>query len=79
VFEELEVAERRKFLLFMTGSDRWGIDGVTIAIQRTRDIHLLPVAHTCFAILGLPDYPTKAMLEAKLRIVIEHSEGFGLR
>jgi hypothetical protein len=51
---------------------------VILIIQRAGDLEKLPVAHTCFNILTLPDYPTKDMLKTKLLIAIEYNEGFGL-
>jgi hypothetical protein len=79
VFEELDAAERRQFLMFVTGSDRLSSDGTTMTIYRIGDIEMLPVAHTCFTVFALPDYPTKEMLRQKLRIAIDHYEGFGLK
>lgn len=39
---------------------------------------LLPVAHTCFNILDLPNYKSKEILKRKLMQAIEHTHGFGL-
>jgi len=41
--------------------------------------HRLPVSHTCFNQLVLPNYETKETLENKLKIAIENAEGFGIK
>merc|ERR1712071_475160 len=69
VFHELSDEDKRKFLLFLTGSDRIpiaGMSSVKIAIQKTADTDFLPVAHTCFNLLDLPEYSTKEKLKFKL-------------
>ena len=69
------------FLRFATGTDRTPVGGlmdVKLTIQRTGDPTKLPVSHTCFNILGLPDYPSKEEMRKKLLIAIENNEGFGL-
>ena len=38
----------------------------------------LPVAHTCFNLLDLPKYSSKAVLQDKLVMAIQQTEGFGL-
>eukprot|EP00092_Neocalanus_flemingeri_P033110 GFUD01036005.1.p1 GENE.GFUD01036005.1~~GFUD01036005.1.p1 ORF type:complete len:1046 (+),score=311.60 GFUD01036005.1:157-3294(+) len=81
VFRELSDENKRKFLLFLTGSDRIPIAGMTslkIAIQMTKDTNFLPVAHTCFNLLDLPDYGTKEKLRYKLLQAIQCTKGFGL-
>ena len=60
---ELSEEDKRKFLLFLTGSDRIparGMEAVKLTIQRTADATFLPVAHTCFNLLDLPEYTSKA-------------------
>ena len=81
VFHELSEENKRKFLLFLTGSDRIpiaGMSSVTICIQRTTDTAFLPVAHTCFNLLDLPQYGTKEKLRFKLLQAIQCTKGFGL-
>lgn len=39
----------------------------------------LPMAHTCFNQLILPEYKTKESLKSKLQIAIENAEGFGFK
>ena len=38
----------------------------------------LPTAHTCFNVLLLPDYNTKAKLEERMLKAINYSKGFGM-
>jgi len=38
----------------------------------------LPVAHTCFNLLDLPQYMDKVILREKLLQAMEETEGFGL-
>lgn len=82
VFLDLPLEEKRKFLLFLTGSDRIPITGmgsVKMIIQPTKGgEEYLPVAHTCFNILDLPYYNSKEKLKQKLLQAINQTEGFGL-
>ncbi|CAF4157074.1 unnamed protein product [Rotaria sp. Silwood2] len=83
VFHKMSEAEKKKFLLFLTGSDRVPVFGwsqtLPMTIQRSHidDIHL-PVSHTCFNILDLPAYSSKEILKAKLLEAIQHNQGFNL-
>ena len=38
----------------------------------------LPVAHTCFNVLDLPPYTSKAQLKEKLLQAIHFTSGFGI-
>ena len=81
VFHDLSEEDKRKFLLFLTGSDRIpiaGMSSVKMTIQRTNDTNFLPVAHTCFNLLDLPQYGTKEKLKFKLLQAIQCTKGFGL-
>lgn len=81
VFHELPLAEKKKFLLYLTGSDRIPIQGmkaIKIIIQPTNDDKFLPVAHTCFNLLDLPKYKTKERLKYKLLQAIQQTQGFSL-
>ena len=81
VFHDLSEGDKRKFLLFLTGSDRIpiaGMSSVKMIIQRTNDTNFLPVAHTCFNLLDLPQYGTKEKLKFKLLQAIQCTKGFGL-
>jgi hypothetical protein len=81
IFRELTPEQKGKFLRFSTGSDRTPIGGLSevhLVIQKTGDTKKLPVSHTCFNILGLPDYKSKEEMRRKLLIALEYHEGFGL-
>lgn len=83
ILENFEMPQRKRFLVFVTGSDRAplaGLRALHIKIQwyGEEPISRLPVSHTCFNLLQLPRYSDKGKLKAKLLIAIENSEGFGL-
>uniref|UniRef100_B4N542 GK20388 n=1 Tax=Drosophila willistoni TaxID=7260 RepID=B4N542_DROWI len=81
VFHELSEADKKSFLLYLTGSDRIPIQGmkaIRIHIQPTLDERSLPVAHTCFNLLDLPRYKTKERLKYKLQQAIQQTQGFSL-
>jgi ubiquitin-protein ligase E3 A len=82
IFQELNEEDKCRFLQFTTGSDRAPIGGlasVELTIQRIADPSKLPVSHTCFYVLGLPEYEAKETMKEKLMIALTHTEGFGLR
>lgn len=74
--------EKRKFLAFVSGSDRApirGLSDVKMVVQRAGpDSERLPTAATCFYTLLIPEYADRAKLETKLKAAIRESEGFGL-
>ncbi|XP_065221289.1 probable E3 ubiquitin-protein ligase HERC4 isoform X2 [Planococcus citri] len=81
VFHEMSLEDKKKFLLYLTGSDRIPIQGmkaIKIVIQPTADDKYLPVAHTCFNLLDLPRYQTKERLRYKLLQAIQQTQGFSL-
>ncbi|CAH2254500.1 jg25682 [Pararge aegeria aegeria] len=81
VFHELPVEDKKKFLLFLTGSDRVPIQGmrdIKIRIQPVADDRYFPVAHTCFNLLDLPRYKTKERLKYHLLQAIQQTQGFSL-
>ena len=81
IFHELSEEDKKKFLLFLTGTDRIPLLGMTakkMTIQKTGDPNYLPVAHTCFNLLDLPEYATKEKLKYKLLQAIHGTQGFGL-
>ncbi|XP_015126576.1 probable E3 ubiquitin-protein ligase HERC4 isoform X2 [Diachasma alloeum] len=81
IFHELPLEEKKKFLLFLTGSDRIPIQGmkaIKITIQPMSDDKYLPVAHTCFNLLDLPRYQTRERLRYKLLQAIQQTQGFSL-
>ncbi|KAJ2952078.1 hypothetical protein O0L34_g4345 [Tuta absoluta] len=81
VFHELSLDDKKKFLLFLTGSDRVPIQGmrdIKIRIQPVADERYFPVAHTCFNLLDLPRYKTKERLRYYLTQAIQQTQGFSL-
>ena len=70
---------QKRFLRFVTGSDRVPVGGMaemSFKITRIRDRpDNLPEAHTCFNQLVLPDYPDKERLNQKLTIALSNAEG----
>jgi len=85
VLSELPTISLRRFLMFVTGSDRvpvGGLENVHMVVQSTRPHSgddALPASHTCFNILDLPaTYASKDQLRARLMLALEHATGFGL-
>ncbi|XP_072939555.1 probable E3 ubiquitin-protein ligase HERC4 isoform X2 [Epargyreus clarus] len=81
VFHDLPLEDKKKFLLFLTGSDRVPIQGmrdIKIRIQAVADDRYFPVAHTCFNLLDLPRYKTKERLKYHLLQAIQQTQGFSL-
>ncbi|KAJ7397165.1 hypothetical protein BTVI_137957 [Pitangus sulphuratus] len=81
-FHAFPLEKKKKFLLFLTGSDRipiYGMSSLRIIIQSTTSgEQYLPVAHTCYNLLDLPKYSSKEILSARLVQAIDHYEGFSL-
>ncbi|OEH77949.1 e3 ubiquitin-protein [Cyclospora cayetanensis] len=75
--------EKKKLLMFITGSDRIPLGGpqsLRLTIGRSGpDTDRLPTAHTCFNFLLLPDYSSKEKMARLLLIAIQNCHGFGLR
>ncbi|KAK5092392.1 putative E3 ubiquitin-protein ligase [Lithohypha guttulata] len=90
-FEKIAPSDQRKMLSFITGSDRIPAMGATnlgIRIQLLLDKEAedtaveskrLPIARTCFNLLGLYKYRERKTLEQKLWTAVTSSEGFGLK
>jgi ubiquitin-protein ligase E3 A len=83
VLHQFNELDKKKFLKFLTGSDRSPIDGLSklrfvITKNGTEDTRL-PSAHTCFNHMLLPEYSSREVLEKNLRYAISESEGFALR
>eukprot|EP00173_Palmaria_palmata_P002120 Plantae.Rhodophyta-Palmaria_palmata.ctg2300.p1 GENE.Plantae.Rhodophyta-Palmaria_palmata.ctg2300~~Plantae.Rhodophyta-Palmaria_palmata.ctg2300.p1 ORF type:complete len:398 (-),score=66.37 Plantae.Rhodophyta-Palmaria_palmata.ctg2300:359-1471(-) len=82
VLFELDVPGRQKFLQFVCGSDRapiGGLGNLKLMVQRSSaDSDRLPTAHTCFNVLLLPEYSSRAKLRNLLLVAINNSTGFGL-
>ncbi|XP_008842859.1 probable E3 ubiquitin-protein ligase HERC3 isoform X2 [Nannospalax galili] len=81
-FHEFPLEKKKKFLLFLTGSDRipiYGMASLQIVIQSTATgEEYLPVAHTCYNLLDLPKYSSKEILRARLTQALDNYEGFSL-
>lgn len=78
----LEGAQKGKFLLFATGSDRVPIEGLgtlvlTITIAGGGPDRLIS-SHTCFNHILLPPYASFEVMRDRLLQSIENCEGFGL-
>ena len=72
--------DRRALLKFTTGCDYAPIGGfkdMEFVIERSDDVKLLPVAHTCMQTLVLPDYETFGKMKNALETIIKYTEGFG--
>jgi len=82
ILQSFDVPRRRRFLSFVTGSDRAPVGGLKelqMLVQRNGgDTERLPSAHTCFNTLLLPEYSSQQRLRASLMTAIENAEGFGL-
>lgn len=81
--ENAPTSKQRKFLIFVTGSDRipaTGIQNMNFKISNAGDNKThLPIAHTCFNELSLYSYPSYDTLLAKLDMAIYGSAGFGIK
>ncbi|KAH8678014.1 hypothetical protein BX600DRAFT_451257 [Xylariales sp. PMI_506] len=75
--------DQRKLLSFITGSDRIPAMGAaSLVIKITclgEDEGRYPTARTCFNVLNLYRYSSRARLESCLWRAVNESEGFGLR
>ncbi|XP_050546216.1 probable E3 ubiquitin-protein ligase HECTD2 isoform X2 [Daktulosphaira vitifoliae] len=82
VINSLTDVQKRKFLLFVTGSDRIPVGGMgdmNFKISKgPNKPDYLPEAHTCFNQLVLPQYTTSEKIKDKLLTAILNTEGFGL-
>lgn len=83
VLHSLSEDQKKKFLFFVTGSDRAPINGLgsmRFVISRNGpDSDRLMTAHTCFNHLLLPEYTGEKKIRDMLLLAINNSEGFGLR
>lgn len=81
IFDKMTNDEKKLFLKFVTGTDKaplGGLGNVKLIIQKSDEIEKLPMAHTCFNIFCLPDYKSKEIMEKKINIAIQYTEGFGI-
>ena len=87
VLYSLNSTEKAEFLQFVTGSSKVPLQGFSV-LQGMRgltkfnivklvdnDIMRLPVAHTCFNQLDLPEYPSKELLRERLLFAITEGKG----
>jgi ubiquitin-protein ligase E3 A len=83
VLHSLTEEQKKKFLFFVTGSDRAPINGLSsleLTIMRNGpDCERLMTASTCFNMLLLPEYSSGEKLKRLLLLAISNAEGFGLR
>lgn len=90
-FEKLTPTDQRKMLGFITGSDRIPAMGTTNLVIRLQLLYdkladdtgtpptRLPIARTCFNLLGLYMYENRTTLEEKVWSAVTLSEGFGMK
>jgi len=82
ILKRFSLEQKKKFLMFCTGSDRAPINGLGhlgFTISRNGpDSERLPTSHTCFNHLLLPQYDTEEKLEKNLLIAVQNCKGFGL-
>ncbi|XP_070470422.1 E3 ISG15--protein ligase HERC5 [Equus przewalskii] len=79
---KLTLEEKKKFLVFLTGTDRLQVKGVkNMKITFCCPEHLDekdPIrAQTCFSVLYLPKYSTMERVEEALQVAINNNRGFG--
>ncbi|KAL7413343.1 hypothetical protein BDY24DRAFT_389757 [Mrakia frigida] len=78
-----DAQDQRKFLAFVTGSDRIPATGVGAMVFRVQannhPLTHLPTTHTCFNLLSLPRYRSRSALNKKLVEAVGMSSGFGLK
>ncbi|XP_033108204.1 probable E3 ubiquitin-protein ligase HERC3 [Anneissia japonica] len=82
VFHDFTLQEKKKFLAFLTGSDRIPVQGMSQLHVRIQPVFgstdFLPVAQTCYNILELPLYESKEIMQEMLLKALEYGQGFGL-
>lgn len=82
VAHSLPPESQRRLLQFTTGSDRVPVGGLSrlkmVIARHGPDSDRLPIAHTCFNVLLLPDYGTIEKLQDRLLKAINYSKGFGM-
>jgi ubiquitin-protein ligase E3 A len=82
IFWNMSEEEKCHFLKFVTGTDRapyGGVGKMRLTIDRSGNVSHLPVSHTCFNCLSLPEYLDKESMERKLKLAIQFTEGFGFK
>ena len=83
ILHSLTDQQKKRFLFFVTGSDRAPINGLGsmrfVVSRNGPDSDRLMTAHTCFNHLLLPEYSSEEKLRKMLLVAINNAEGFGLR
>lgn len=73
----LPLPEKKRFLKFVTGSNRapvGGLGNLKITVQREADSERLPTTHTCFNTLVLPEFGSRRARPASpLWRVLQHA------
>ncbi|XP_053459750.1 E3 ISG15--protein ligase HERC5 isoform X2 [Nycticebus coucang] len=81
-FHKLNLEDKKKFLVFLTGTDRTQIKDLKTMkitfwyIENSNESDPMR-ARTCFSILYLPKYSTMKRMEEALQGAIDNSRGFG--
>ena len=81
ILHAMSLAEKRKFLTFLTGCDRapvGGLANLNVIVQRGADLDRFPCAHTCFNMINVPDYKDMEVLRARLAYAVRETAGFTL-
>ncbi|TAQ83409.1 hypothetical protein B7494_g8266 [Chlorociboria aeruginascens] len=72
---------KKRLLEFVTASDRvpvGGMKNIQFQLQRNgSDDKFLPASYTCFGVLLMPEYSSKEVMEKKLMVALENTQGFG--
>ncbi len=83
VVHSMSFEQQCQLLKFVTGCKKAPIGGLAklpFTIGRLcADSEVLPMSHTCFNQLMIPDYSSRHKLATKLEIAIKECEGFGLQ
>uniref|UniRef100_A0A8P0NP47 HECT domain-containing protein n=1 Tax=Canis lupus familiaris TaxID=9615 RepID=A0A8P0NP47_CANLF len=79
---KLTLEEKKKFLVFLTGTDRIQVKGlknmkITFCCPENVNEKDPIRAQTCISVLYLPKYPTMERVEEALQVAINNSRGFG--
>nr|XP_015106001.1 E3 ISG15--protein ligase HERC5 isoform X1 [Vicugna pacos] len=79
---KLTLEEKKKFLVFLTGTDRIQVKGlqnmkITFCCPENLNERDPIRAQTCFSVLYLPKYSTMERVEEALQVAINNNRGFG--
>lgn len=78
ILEKLSDEDMQKFLRFTTSCVCNNPQTFKVTLNPRINNRHLPTANTCFHELVLPMYNSKSVMERKLKLAIQHCEGFGL-